>query len=264
MGYQFHYTLRGHRDRPVVLFLHGFMGSSADFDSAIAPLTDRFCCLAVDLPGHGNTIVDGEESLYAMPQTANAIVTWLDQLHIPHCALVGYSMGGRLALYLALHFPQRFPNVVLESASPGLRTAAERTARLQHDRNLADQLEADFPSFLSYWYSQPLFHALRYNPAFVDVLAQRSHNDPATLATSLRYLSTGLQPSLWEQLQYYTQPLLLLVGADDRKFCIINQAIADCCPTAQLHMIPACGHVPHLEQPTIFRQTLQLFLGYGM
>lgn len=260
MGYQFHYTVQGRRELPVVLFLHGFMGSSADFDTTIASLADQFCCFAVDLPGHGNTIVNGEDALYTVPQTANAIVTWLDQLQILQCFLVGYSMGGRLALDLALHFPQRFPQVVLESASPGLRTEAERAARLQHDRNLADQLEADFPSFLSYWYSQPLFHTLCNHPVFVEVRERRSQNRPAELAKALRYLSTGLQPSLWEHLPHHTQPLLLLVGEDDRKFCRINQAMADCCSTVQLAIMPDCGHAIHIEKPEAFTKAVQAFL----
>lgn len=260
MGYRFYYRMYGCRNLPVVLFLHGFMGSHADFDTAIAHLATHFCCLAIDLPGHGQTIVEGEADLYTMPQTANAIVAWLDHLQIPRCFLVGYSMGGRLALYLALHFPQRFSKVVLESASPGLRTDAERAARLQHDRALADQLEADFPSFLSDWYNQPLFQPLRHHPAFSQVAARRSQNNPLALVKALRSLSTGLQPSLWESLQQHTQPLLLLAGADDRKFCAINQAMADCCSVAQLQIIPDCGHVIHLEQPHAFTRSVQAFL----
>jgi 2-succinyl-6-hydroxy-2,4-cyclohexadiene-1-carboxylate synthase len=260
MGYRFYYKMYGCRDLPVVLFLHGFMGSHADFDTAIAPLASHVCCLTVDLPGHGQTIVEGDADLYTMPQTADAIVAWLDRLHLSRCFLVGYSMGGRLALYLALHFPQRFPKVVLESASPGLKTDVERAARLQHDRTLADQLEADFPSFLSNWYSQPLFQTLRHHPAFEQVQARRSQNRPPELAKALRQLSTGLQPSLWKSLPHHTQPLLLLVGDRDRKFCAINQAIADDCPVAQLQIIPACGHVVHLEQPHAFTTSVQAFL----
>lgn len=260
MGHRFHYKVYGCRDRPVVLFLHGFMGDSTDFDATIDHLSDCFCCLAVDLPGHGQTIVEGDATLYTMPQTATAIVTWLEHLQISCCSLVGYSMGGRLALYLALHFPQRFPRAVLESASPGLRTDAERAERLQHDRELAEQLEADFPAFLSYWYSRPLFHVLRHHPAFEQVQSRRSQNCPSELATSLRQLSTGLQPSLWDCLPQHTQPLLLVVGAHDRKFCTINQAMAACCPTAQLQIIPDSGHVVHLEQTQAFAATVQAFL----
>ncbi|MBW4581585.1 MAG: 2-succinyl-6-hydroxy-2,4-cyclohexadiene-1-carboxylate synthase [Tildeniella nuda ZEHNDER 1965/U140] len=260
MGYQFHYVSHGSRELPVVLFLHGFLGSGADFDRAIAHLVNQFCCLAVDLPGHGQTVVNGEADLYTMPQTASAIVSWLDELQLSRCFLVGYSMGGRLALYLALHFPQRFPKVVLESASPGLRTEAERRARLQHDRNLAEQLEADFSSFLSDWYSQPLFQTLRHHSAFLQIQEQRSRNRPSELAKALRFLSTGLQPSLWEPLQRHAQPLLLLVGGDDRKFCTLNQAMTAVCSAAQLHVIPGCGHAIHLEDAAAFAQAVQAFL----
>ena len=259
MGYQFHYVSHGDRARPVVLFLHGFLGSSADFNATIAHLAKHFCCFAVDLPGHGKTVVEGEDELYGLSQTANAIVTWLDALQIPRCFLVGYSMGGRLALYLALHFPQRFPKAVLASASPGLKTSAEREARLRHDHELADRLEADFPAFLSYWYGQPLFHTLRHHPAFLQVKEQRSRNQPELLAKSLRASSTGRQPSLWDLLPQ-TQPLLLLAGADDRKFCTINQAMADCSSTIQLQTIPACGHVIHLEKTEAFNSAIQTFL----
>lgn len=260
MEYHFHYRIHGRRDLPVVLFLHGFMGSSTDFDEAIAHLSNQFCCLTVDLPGHGQTSVEGEATLYTMPQTAIAIINWLDRLHISHCFLVGYSMGGRLALYLALHFPHRFPKVALESASPGLKTETERAARLRHDRDLADQLEADFPSFLSYWYSQPLFRSLRHHPTFEQMQARRSQNCPSELAKALRYLSTGLQPSLWEWLPHHPQPLLLLVGEHDRKFCAINQAMEACCPTAQLQIIPDSGHVTHIEQAQAFTSSVQAFL----
>ncbi len=260
MGYQFHTIKQGNPELPVVLFLHGFMGDSGDFDRVIERLSPHFCCLAIDLPGHGKTRVEGDESLYTMPHTAHAIVNWLDQQHYSHCFLVGYSMGGRLALYLALHFPQRFPKVVLESASPGLTTEAERTERLHHDRALAEQLEADFVSFLSYWYSQPLFHTLRQHPAFEQVKERRSRNRPSELAQSLRYLSTGLQPSLWELLAQHRQPLLLLVGAHDDKFRAINQAMVAHCPTAQLQTVANCGHTIHLENTDAFSNYVYTFL----
>ena len=96
------------------------MGNSHEFDEAIQLLSDKFYCLTVDLPGHGKTQVLGGDEYYKMANTAHALINLLDELKIIKCFLVGYSMGGRLALYLTLHFPQRFPKVVLESASPGL------------------------------------------------------------------------------------------------------------------------------------------------
>jgi 2-succinyl-6-hydroxy-2,4-cyclohexadiene-1-carboxylate synthase len=249
MSYRFYYEFHGDRHQPVVLFLHGFMGDQRDFVPIMNALFDRFYSLAVDLPGHGKTIVTGDDAQYGMAFTAAALVDWLDQLQISRCGLVGYSMGGRLALYLALHFPHRFPRVVLESASPGLKTDRERQTRLQRDHALADQLEADFPSFLNHWYQQPLFASLRQHPDFAQMLERRSQNHPPGLAKSLRYLSTGQQPSLWHLLEQHRQPLLLLVGENDHKFCMINQEMAACCPTMRLTIVSHCGHVIHFEQP---------------
>ncbi len=237
---------------PRILFLHGFLGSGRDFNGAIAHLTDQFCCITIDLPGHGQTRVEGGDEQYTMANTARALIHWLDELRIPRCFLAGYSMGGRLALYLALHFPQWFPTVVLESASPGLKTEQERQERLQRDRQLADQLEIDFSSFLIHWYQQPLFYSLQQHPEFEQMMQRRSQNRSSEIAKSLRYLSTGRQPSLWNLLATHRQPLLLLVGGRDRKFCQINQEMAECCPAARLEIVPECGHPIHLEQPTIF------------
>ncbi|MGA7931939.1 MAG: 2-succinyl-6-hydroxy-2,4-cyclohexadiene-1-carboxylate synthase, partial [Kovacikia sp.] len=208
MSYHFHYTQRGNRDAPTVLFLHGFMGSSQDFERVISQLADQFCCLAIDLPGHGKTQVQGKDEQYAMSETAKAVVDWLDQRDVSQCSLVGYSMGGRLALYLAIEFAERFPRTVLESASPGLKTEQERQTRLQHDRLLADRLEADFPAFLVHWYNQPLFQSLQQHAEFGHMQWLRSQNRPHELAKSLRYLSTGQQPPLWNALDHHRNPLL--------------------------------------------------------
>jgi 2-succinyl-6-hydroxy-2,4-cyclohexadiene-1-carboxylate synthase len=276
MGYQLHYQFHDQfhyraqpnslkdfspRTLPIVLFLHGFLGSGEDFGPVIEPLSDDYHCLTIDLPGHGQTRVTGANEQYGMVPTAMAIVELLDRLGIPQCVLVGYSMGGRLALYLALHFPHRFPQSVLVSASPGLEQAADRQARLQHDWDLARQLEADFPGFLERWYGQPLFQSLRRLPQFAALQQRRSHNRPPELAQSLRYLSTGRQPALWAALSQHSAPLLLLVGEDDRKFCQINQAMGDCCAAAQVAIVPNCGHAPHLEQPAAFVQQVRSFLG---
>ena len=267
MGYRFHYRLRDKsltvanrpRSSPIVLFLHGFLGSGEDFEPAIEVLCDQFCCLTLDLPGHGQTIVTGADEQYTMAQTAAAIVDFLDRLPIDQYFLVGYSLGGRLALYLALHFPQRFPKSVVVSASPGLETEADRQTRLQQDEQLAEQLEADFPTFLEQWYRQPLFQSLSCYPGFAQLQQRRSKNRPADLAKSLRFLSTGRQPSLWAALAQHTAPLLLLVGADDHKFSQLNQTMSDRCATAQQAIVPNCGHAPHLEQPEAFARLVRSF-----
>jgi 2-succinyl-6-hydroxy-2,4-cyclohexadiene-1-carboxylate synthase len=265
-NYQFGYSLVGRSDRPTILFLHGFMGDRHDFASITSLLIDQYQCLAIDLPGHGKTRVM-EENGYEMALTARAIIGALDQLHISQCLLVGYSMGGRLALYLTLHFPTRFVKTVLESASPGLKTEEERKQRVQQDWQLAMELETtDFADFLTNWYEQPLFASMKHptgisenSPTFTKILERRLQNRPTELAKSLRNLGTGSQPSLWTELVQNQVPLLLLVGELDQKFVQINQEMQAFCSSAQLQVMAGCGHNVHFERVQGFVESLRGF-----
>lgn len=261
-NYHFFYSITGQRHYPIILFLHGFMGNCNAFQTVISQLSHRFCCVAVDLPGHGKTRAIGGEDAYRMPNVAKAIVDLLEELNIRRCFLVGYSMGGRLALYLTLHFPEKFAKVVLESASPGLKTATGRSRRRQRDAQRAHQLETtDFNSFLLQWYRQPIFHSLSAHRDFEKLRDRRLENNPVELAKSLRNMGTGTQPSLWEKLPENQTPLLLLVGESDNKFQVINEQIAQQCPAAQVKIIPESGHNIHWERPQIYAQTIRDFIG---
>jgi 2-succinyl-6-hydroxy-2,4-cyclohexadiene-1-carboxylate synthase len=188
-------------------------------------------------------------------------MTFLNYLHFTHSHLIGYSMGGRLALYLACRFPEQFKRVSLESASPGLATAPERCQRQQKDEQLAIQLEtSSWPSFLSQWYEQPMFEPLRHHPSFGLLLEKRSQNRPQELAQVLRKLGTGSQPSLWEDLSQIQLPIHLIVGALDSKFIDINQKMLSYCQNATLSVVPDCGHVVHFEQPQVFAELLKAHL----
>jgi 2-succinyl-6-hydroxy-2,4-cyclohexadiene-1-carboxylate synthase len=263
---QFGYSLTGKNDRPPILFLHGFMGDRRDFAPVTSYLVDHYRCLAIDLPGHGKTRVM-KEAEYGMALTARAIVGVLDQLHISKCFLVGYSMGGRLALYLAVHFPERFIKTVLESASPGLKTEEERGRRSQQDWHLATKLETtNFTEFLTNWYEQPLFASIKrrmdrskMSLTLAQMLERRQQNQPHELAKSLRNLGTGSQPSLWAELAQNQVPLMLLVGELDHKFVQINQEMVAHCPSAQLRVVKDCGHNVHSENVQDFVESLRGF-----
>nr|WP_293090492.1 2-succinyl-6-hydroxy-2,4-cyclohexadiene-1-carboxylate synthase [Okeania sp. SIO3B5] len=262
--YQLNYYLTGRINKPVILLLHGFMGSSNDFVDFIPQLCEYFCCLIVDLPGHGKTIVNGSDEYYDMENTAIALIHLLDELKIDKCYLFGYSMGGRLALYMAINFPTRFNKLILESASPGLKTEMERSLRRQSDLKLADKLEnSNFQEFLSNWYNQALFKSLRQNNSFEKVIERRLENNPLELARSLRNLGTGNQPSLWDKLSNYQIPTLLMVGEFDDKFQVINLKIAELCQVANLKIIPESGHNIHWENPQKWIETLRIFFLEG-
>lgn len=258
--YFFNYQTTGCATHPALLFLHGFMGDCHDFDAAIALLSDHFYCLAVDLPGHGKTQVMADDRYYTIESTAHGLVQLLEALHIHPCFLVGYSMGGRLALYLTLHFPTYFLKTILESASPGLKTPAERTQRVLKDGELAQELETNFPAFLAQWYQQPLFRSIQTDPDFNQLFNKRLHNDPVQLAKALRNMSTGYQPSLWQKLPHNTVPIGLLAGEWDQKFVAINTEMAETGKLIQMMTIPQAGHNIHFENSAAFVNTIKDFL----
>ena len=120
---QLHYEIRGDPQKPVILFIHGFLGSHKNWYSVIAPLTSEYSCLLVDLPGHGRSPIQEPIQQYSIPQVAAALAKLLEQLQISSCSVVGYSLGGRIALHLALFHQETVKHLILESCSPGLPTA---------------------------------------------------------------------------------------------------------------------------------------------
>ena len=263
-NYHFHYDLNYHPDKALIVFLHGFMGNSHEFDPAIKLLANYFSYLKLDLPGHGKTEVLGGDDYYSMANTALGIIQLLDKLHINQCFLVGYSMGGRLALYLTLHFPHRFTKVVLESASPGLQTQKQRLERIKRDEQIARKIarstdRIDFTTFLSHWYAQPIFGDIKNHPQFQGMISDRLQNNPAQLAKSLGIMGTGCQPSLWSKITDNRTPLLLLVGERDGKFVDINQQMSQICQSCQLMVIANVGHNVHFENTLAFVEAVKYF-----
>jgi 2-succinyl-6-hydroxy-2,4-cyclohexadiene-1-carboxylate synthase len=227
-------------------------------------LGNNFSYLTLDLPGHGITQVLGGDNYYSMANTASGIIDLLDKLHIEQCFLVGYSMGGRLALYLTLNFPERFTQVILESASPGLTTEKERLERRQRDEQIARKLDRasnknDFHTFLFNWYAQPIFGNIKNHPNFNNMISDRLENQSTELAKSLRMMGTGNQPSLWEKISVNQTPLLLLVGEYDQKFIEINYQMAQLCQSCQLKVINHAGHNIHWENTLTFVKMVSQF-----
>ena len=244
-----------------VLFLHGFMGSSDDWAEMIEVLADTCHCLAVDLPGHGASTGLTDE-VYTMDGATQALVEVLDEHSIAQCTVVGYSMGGRLALYFALRFPQRCRALVLVSASPGLATAEERAARRAVDAERAERLEReDVDRFLNEWYHQTLFASLARHEGLIEQMtARRRRNDPRELARSLRGMGTGSQSSLWERLPALQVSTVAVAGALDPKYVEIARRMASLSDRVRTVVVPEAGHNVYAEQPRRFITLLDSFL----
>jgi 2-succinyl-6-hydroxy-2,4-cyclohexadiene-1-carboxylate synthase len=254
--YSWHFTITGDSTLPPLLFLHGWMGCGEDYAEIIEVLKSRYYCIAIDLPGHGKTEVIGEDIGYSFINTAQGIIQLLDSLGIDRCSIAGYSFGGRLALYLALEFPDRFDQVILESTSPGLKSEIDRHARIIQDWQIIDRLETDnFANFVRYWYRQPIFSEIDRHPGFNDLIQRRTEtNQPDNLIKSLVYAGLGMQPYLGDRLKVHTQPISLIVGELDLKFVDIGRAMAQSYLGNTLTIIPNCSHNVHFQQPQAWIQ----------
>ncbi len=247
-----------------ILFLHGFLGCGGEWAEVAALLEDDFRCLCPDLPGHGDA---GMKGCANMAAAAERILDFLDDAKVPRCALVGYSMGGRIALYLAVHYPERFRALVLESASPGLRTDEARAQRRAADEKLAARLESlagdakAFHAVLEEWHAQPLFAGMARDRARLDALiARRMRRDPRRLAAALRGLGQGAQPDLWDRLSRHKIPTLAIVGEEDRKYAEIAEAMHEACPSVVVKIVSGCGHNVHFGNPRGYTNALRDFL----
>jgi len=260
-GLRMHAALTG-AGRPLVL-LHGFTGSAATWASLAARLAPRHQCIALDLIGHGSSGAPADPARYSMECAVADLAGILEALGLPSVDLLGYSLGGRLALQFAAATPTRVRALVLESASPGLAGPAERAARVAADEALAEAIERDgIAAFVARWEALPLWDSQAALPVATRqrVRAQRLRNNPQGLANSLRGMGTGSQRALWDELPRLRMPALVLAGALDAKFSAIAQQMAGALPHAELAIVPDAGHAIHLEQPEIFAERVAVFL----
>lgn len=232
---------------PLVL-LHGFAQAGAAWDPVRAALGDR-ATLAPDLRGHGAAAA-------ARPVDAASLVADVLELAPPRFALAGYSMGGRLALHVALAAPARVTGLALVSTTAGLDDPADRAARRAADDAMADAIERDgIEAFVARWEALPLWEGQAPH-ARERAREQRLAQDPGGLAAALRGFGTGAMDPLWERLAELTLPSVVVVGERDAKFAALGARLAAALPDAELHTIAGAGHALPLEAPAALARVL--------
>lgn len=233
----------------LLVALHGFTGEGADFEPLRSHLPPAITLVAPDLPGHGrrqNLRAPAEYSITSHLDLISAAATE------PTLTLLGYSMGGRLALHWAIAHPGRVRRLILVGSSPGLATPAERAERRLADAGLADFIRTrGLAPFLKYWHLQSFFQPLLALPPdqLAPILARRQLNDPAGLALSLDNVGTAALPSLWHRLGELRCPVELVTGEADLKFTRLHREMGAHLPKARLSVIEGAGHAVHLERP---------------
>lgn len=237
---------------PPLLALHGFTGSTNSLSPLTGPLSEQHTVIAVDLPGHGRTGVVERSSAYRFDDTIDAVAAVLDRLGHNRIDVVGYSMGGRIGLGLAIRHPNRVRKTVLVSGSAGVADNAQRAARRRADDRLANEiLDRGIEWFTDYWMGLPMFASqsrLGTN-ALAEARRQRLENDEQGLAGSLRGAGAGSQPPLWRSLSQVGGAVLLVVGDEDTWFRSLAIRMAAGIPDARIAIIPEAGHACHLENP---------------
>lgn len=248
---------------PPLLLLHGFTGSAATW----RPLAERLAPLrrtiAVDLIGHGESDAPADPARYTAEHCVADLLALLDSLGVDRFDLLGYSLGGRLALQLAAAAPARVARLVLESSTAGIADPAERKARAAADDALAGAIERDgLEAFVDRWERLPLWASQAGLPAMARerLRAQRLRNRPHGLAGSLRGMGAGRPAPLWDRLPALGMPALLLAGALDEKYCALARQMAALLPRAQLAIVPGAGHAIHLERFDVFTDRVSTFL----
>ena len=256
------YSLSAASGSPTVMFLHGFLGCRRDWDEIAGLLTDKYRHLRVDLPGHGSPFGDLPPDAYSMTGCARLIIELLDKCEIESCHLIGYSMGGRIGLYLLTHYPSRFHSAVIESASAGLKTETERSERRQWEWIWTTRLrEQPYEAFLRDWYAQPLFSRIdQTTERFEKMLWHRRQHKPEALAVVMEQMGTGVMPSLWDKLAEIDVPVLFVAGERDEKYCALAREMAGLCPKGEIAIIADAGHNGHFERPEAFTEKVSQFL----
>lgn len=241
--------------KPTLILLHGFLGSAHDWSALIGQLPD-YNCIAFDLPGHGDA---REQRLSRMADFPVWFNQQLQQRNISNYHLLGYSLGGRLALQFAATQPVGLQSLLLENAHPGLSSVEERKARASADARWARRFYREpLTEVLANWYQQPVFADLSPTER-AQLIVERSQNNAAQLAHMLCCCSLAKQADLQSWLKNTSLPVLYLCGEQDRKFQAIGAQLATHC-TSVTQQILAGGHNLHRANPEFMATAIQQWL----
>ncbi len=235
-----------------IMLLHGFGGTGRTWDAVAARLDPaRYTPLAPDLRGHGR------KRGYRPVTVDGCVRDLLARAPDRPFVLAGYSMGGRIALHVALAAPARLRRLVLVSATAGIADPAERAARAERDLALAERAEAMTPqAWADLWTSQPIFAGTppEVLPAWREDLGR---TPPSDAAAALRGLGTGAMAPLWDRLGELPMPVQVVAGERDEAYVRLGEELVAAVPQGELVLVPGAGHGLPREAPEALAELLQ-------
>ena len=246
-----------------IVFLHGFTGSSKDWEFILNQLPKKFFPAAIDLIGHGKTASPENVKYYSTKRIVSQINTIINKLNFDKIILAGYSMGGRAALSYANSYPRKIQGLILESSSPGIQNDDKRNERIKNDLKLAEIVKNyGVAEFINHWTELPLFQTLKAisKNQYEGIIEGKKKNNVWGLSNSLKGFSTGRMPDYWSRLKEFDFKTLLITGELDRKFTQINSRMNKLIPHCSHKVVKRCGHNVHLEKPEEFIILVKEFL----
>ena len=257
-----YYKAYGLPGQSPVLFLHGFMGNHEDWLKIIERLSQDYYCIAVDLPGHGNSN-DAQllRDSWDFENLCKKLYDLICSVTEKQITVIGYSMGGRIAQFFSVTYPEKVNKLLLESTSPGIESSQDRLKRLQQDENLAERLQNEaLKDFLDTWYDQSIFYKIKQHPEYTGMIQRKLLNNPGLLAQALLQYSIGNQPYLGKSIAVLRIPMQLLSGALDSKYCELMDDLDSRCLNSRHIILSDCGHNCHFEKPVLFAEHIAEFL----
>ncbi|WP_250658303.1 2-succinyl-6-hydroxy-2,4-cyclohexadiene-1-carboxylate synthase [Alkalimarinus coralli] len=243
-------TCRGDRNNPAVVFIHGFLGNREEWQQVVETLRETFYCITVDLPGHGDQ--QEQHNDWPSEDSLERMYTRIIQASSKPFHLVGYSLGGRLAMRLAYEKPNQVISLCLESANPGLESVESRKERGLSDHAWAKRFAYEpLETVLTDWYQQPIF-GTKGTDQQRSLVKAHLNQSAIPLAKALTEFGLGLQPPYWRFLSQWRKPLCYISGEYDAKFTEIGRQLNNINPSLRHAIISNAAHNCHIDQPQHF------------
>jgi len=234
-------------NRKSLYLLHGFLGEKSDWEF-LTPLKKNYNLIPIDI--YSKTLPHPKEGLWKWAEALNAML-----LPSSKNAIIGYSLGGRLAMHTLLAFPEKWSAAVLISSHTGLKTPEEKLVRIAKDLQWAKRFsEEKWDTVMEKWNALPIFSETKA------IQRCEEHYNKELLSATLKHWSLGKQENLRDKLKALPMPLLQIAGEKDKKYASTTPDLYSNKSSFCLSIINRAGHRVFWENPNKCLSLIETFL----
>jgi len=243
-------------DTDPILFLHGFSGSSDCWKNIRREI--NLPTIAIDIPGHNKSYFLNLNEDYNYKDFRTELFLILNEINVKKVHLLGYSMGGRLAISFTQKYPELVKSLILESSTLGLVSHDEKEIQIEKDNELLNIINNSMTDFITHWSQNPLFlnQEKRNSEDFNKLNNNRLKHNKEQLSKSLSSFTKANMPAFIEAFATFDCPVFLINGKDDTKYIKINRDMMKIHKKAKQFIINNSSHNVHLENKKDFIDTI--------